>query len=611
MSLLRRVLPVVVLALVGAGCAAQPSTPGSGECVPVKDGVSYAYAWDNSEVSLTLSPINDSGVRCDDVTVSLVGWQQVNYPARWPQRVVEAKEITLAKDSDVPLKVTIPAKCQNDAYWGPAPEVGLINTAGGVPWVETFVNHKLPNGTGKNFAADPMTGGLTANVGPCGPDTQEPTEEPSPTEEPTPSADPTSSPTEDPSETPTEEPTETPTEEPTETPTEEPTETPTEEPTETPTGEPTETPTGEPTPPGEAHPIKLANGPSKSCMIKSDHTLWCWGNKSYQEYDENSPNFTKNSYEYPLQVGTDSDWDSIAIGNDHRCAIKISGSLWCWGSNSNGQLGDGSTTNNLSGPAQVGSDSDWQSVATGMNHTCAIKTDSTIWCWGWNDLGMLGVGAEGDIAIPMQVGSETDWVSISTGWYHTCAIKGDNSLWCWGLNGGTGRLGIGTTESKSAPTRVGVNNDWVSVSVGYEDSCALKSDHTAWCWGWNARGEVGDGTTTNRRTPTQVGNDSDWVSVAASYLVSCGIKSDNTAWCWGDNSVGQIGDGTILGAYGTRVNPTQVAGGHTDWTHVAPGGYSNCGMRSGNTVWCWGQNGGRLGAGTTTYIDPIPLLIAE
>ncbi|HNI70964.1 MAG TPA: hypothetical protein PLO27_06555, partial [Marmoricola sp.] len=157
------------LALISAGCAAQTPGPTSGDCISVKDGVSYAYVWNDAEVSITLSPINEAGVRCEDVTVSLVGWVSTDYPARWPQRVVTTRTITLTKDSDVPVVARIKSMCQNDAYWGEAPEVGHINTAGGVPWQETFVNHMLPHGTGANFAADPMTGGLTANTGPCGP----------------------------------------------------------------------------------------------------------------------------------------------------------------------------------------------------------------------------------------------------------------------------------------------------------------------------------------------------------------------------------------------------------------------------------------------------------
>ena len=172
---LRVALPIAAMAATAFAVLPISSAAGDeGECVAAKDGVSYAYEWNETTVSITLTPDSDGMPRCEDVTVSLAGWQFLNAPAQWPQQATFSKTITLAKDATEPVSASGPATCQNDAYWGPGPEVGTINTAAGTPYKEVFVNHQLTNGTGANWAADPMTGGLTASLGPCGAVTPQP-----------------------------------------------------------------------------------------------------------------------------------------------------------------------------------------------------------------------------------------------------------------------------------------------------------------------------------------------------------------------------------------------------------------------------------------------------
>ncbi|HNN49090.1 MAG TPA: hypothetical protein PKM12_08935, partial [Marmoricola sp.] len=373
MSLLRWTWSVLVLALVATGCATQPQTPGPDGCVSVKDGVSYSYVWDNSEVSLTISPINESGVRCDDVTVSLVGWEPTNYPARWPQRVVEAKTITLAKDSDVPLKATIPAKCQNDAYWGEAPAIGHINTTGGVPWVETFVNHQLPNGTGTNFAADPMTGGLTANVGPCGPGGTTPTQEPT--------QDPTQEPTQDPTQEPT---TCAPT--PSATATTSPKPSPSSEErlsgeesgeTEDSGNDPCETggptPTNEPTTCAPSPQITEFASPSASPTPQERMPAGSNGSAGMSEPEDSAEPCPTETTEPTQEPTGDPNEDpepgemaqSVDAGVEHTCMIKDDGTLWCWGRNNYWQTGTSTLPYDVVNLTQVGTSNDWQSVSAG------------------------------------------------------------------------------------------------------------------------------------------------------------------------------------------------------------------------------------------------------
>jgi hypothetical protein len=169
---LRVALPVAALAATAFAVLPVSTASGDegGNCVPAKQGVTYAYEWNETTASITLTPASGELPRCEDVTVSLAGWQFLNPPSQWPQQATFSKTITLAADATEPVSASGPATCQNDAYWGEGPEVGTINTKAGDPYKEVFVNHQLDNGTGANWAADPMTGGLTASLGPCSSD---------------------------------------------------------------------------------------------------------------------------------------------------------------------------------------------------------------------------------------------------------------------------------------------------------------------------------------------------------------------------------------------------------------------------------------------------------
>jgi YD repeat-containing protein len=157
----------------------------------------------------------------------------------------------------------------------------------------------------------------------------------------------------------------------------------------------------------------------------------------------------------------------------------------------------------------------------------AVKTDGTLWAWGYNGFGELGDGTTTQRVTPVQVGTDTRWASVAAGQWHTVAVKTDGTLWAWG-NNSYGQLGDGTTTQRHAPVQVGIDTNWASVAgsvaAGYGHTVATKTDGTLWAWGYNASGQLGNGTTTQRVTPMQVGTDTHWASVAAGFYHTIGLR---------------------------------------------------------------------------------------
>ena len=336
-------------------------------------------------------------------------------------------------------------------------------------------------------------------------------------------------------------------------------------------------------------------GNYSTCVIWTGGELWCWGYNSSGQLGIGSTS-TKTT---PTQLAFGG-WAIINVGSFHACGIQADSTLWCWGANSSGQLGIGPSGNQTT-PVEVGN-TGWTQVSLGSGHTCATTASGRLWCWGGNSYGQLGIGSTANRSIPSQV-SGTTWRSVATGSWHTCATKSDGTLWCWGLNN-AGQLGIGTSDySKPTPSQVDGSN-WDSVSAGYQHTCATKTDGTLWCWGYNPYGQLGDGTTSGRSRPQQVAG-SGWADVSAGYGHTCARRTDRTLWCWGYNQSGEVGDGTTA----MRPNPTQLPG--ADWTGVSVGSGFTCATRFGTSLSCWGNNGyGQLGDGSTVG-KPTPTQIGR
>jgi alpha-tubulin suppressor-like RCC1 family protein len=193
----------------------------------------------------------------------------------------------------------------------------------------------------------------------------------------------------------------------------------------------------------------------------------------------------------------------VAAGPYHTLAIKSDGTLWGWGVNWGGQLGDG-TTENKTVPTQIGTDSHWATVVAGGWHSLALKDDGTLWAWGINSNGQLGNGTVGGNSwSPVQIGSASDWAGVATGNSHVIAVKGNGTLWAWG-NNYFGQLGDGTTVDRFTPVQIGSDNGWTTLIAGSSSSLALKGDGTLWGWGNNSYGQLGDGETGNRNAPVPI-----------------------------------------------------------------------------------------------------------
>ena len=247
------------------------------------------------------------------------------------------------------------------------------------------------------------------------------------------------------------------------------------------------------------------------------------------QYTHTVSNSGQNTlHEAGFQEGSVQTYSTLAAGLYHTCAILDDGSVSCWGYNSNGQLGDGTTTNRNT-PTQtssLGTDRTAVAISTGQHHTCAILDDGSVSCWGDNDYGKLGDGTTTDRNTPTQtssLGTDRTAVAISAGDYHTCAILDDGSVSCWGYND-YGQLGDGTTTDRNTPTQtssLGTDRTAVAITAGDYHTCAILDDGSVSCWGYNSYGQLGDGTTTNRNTPTQtssLGTDRTAVAITAGAL---------------------------------------------------------------------------------------------
>ena len=418
--------------------------------------------------------------------------------------------------------------------------------------------------------------------------------------------------------------------------------------------------------------------------------LWVWGDNSYGQLGDNST--TKRSS--PVQtIARGSNWSQVDVGWLNTAAIKTDGTLWLWGDNSQGQLGDNTLVRKSSPVQTVAGGTNWKQVSCSKirSHTAAIKTDGTLWTWGSNYDGQLGDNTRTKRSSPVQtVAGGTNWKQVSVG-SQTAAIKTDGTLWVWGGNSqgelawigggspatsgdpgtspvtvsgnksgastfftsnttgvsvgmsvytsstavnwttvsaistnvsitftpisagtwtGTISLGVGaikpaaaisdSTRNVSSPVQtIAYGTNWKNVSCGVITCAATKTDGTLWTWGINDFAQLGDNTTTKRSSPVQtIAGGTNWKQVSTNRANTAAIKTDGTLWTWGYNAGGQLGDNTIT----TRSSPVQTVAYGTNWKNVSSGysvGGATAAMKTDGTLWTWGYNVyGELGDNT-------------
>ncbi len=353
----------------------------------------------------------------------------------------------------------------------------------------------------------------------------------------------------------------------------------------------------------------VSMGRYHSCAIMDGNsTLWCWGSGIYGQLGRGD---LEDASE-PVRVGSGTDWSEVAIGVRHSCALRGDGQLECFGVRSYTQLE----------PAPVVGGAEVQEIAAGGEHGCAVDEDGSIWCWGRGDEGKLGVGDTDDYDSPQPIDADGAWSAVATSRYHSCAIEEDGSLWCWGraINGQVGEGNDDDFEDdQPRPIEVDMSNvdsgsGWSAVSAGSFHSCALRDDGTLWCWGSNAHGKLGigvdpDDVTGSSRfgSPRQVGNHSDWVLVSAGGDHSCGIRADHSLWCWGSNWNGELGIDSAGFEHGINETPQEVLSGDSSaggWKSVAAGQGFSCAIDRDDELFCWGLGrDGRLGRSEQEMVE--------
>lgn len=332
-----------------------------------------------------------------------------------------------------------------------------------------------------------------------------------------------------------------------------------------------------------------------ACALNSNGSLWCWGSNAFTKLGLGlSADATQ-----PTQVGTHSDWIAVATGRQHTCGLRAGGSLWCWGDDSFGQVGNGSAVGSVTQPQQIAAVTTWTALDAGAWHNCALALDGSTWCWGLGSAGRLGTGDETTRSAPTWVASMPTATTLSAGGAHSCAIATSGELYCWGANQ-AGQLGDGSFVQRNHATLIDTG-PWQAVSAGGEHTCGIRGTYLM-CWGANADGQLGDGLLAKRNTPATVAYANLPATSASGGAHTCTVAADGSLFCWGDNSAGQVGRDVEAAAddFATYAVTLPVAvGEETDWTAIAAGVEGSCGIRSGGSLWCWGR-----GAFLPDYAQP-------
>ena len=361
--------------------------------------------------------------------------------------------------------------------------------------------------------------------------------------------------------------------------------------------------------------ITVSAGEYHTCGLIGDGGIWCWGDNDSGQLGASeatggaTPVAVTN---LPLPA------TSVSSGNEHSCALLADETVWCWGRNEAGQLGDGTTTQSAT-PVEVVGLSAVSRVETGENYSCALGYNGVVYCWGLNGLRQLGDGSTTDSTLPVEVLLDDAALVVALGRSHSCSITNNNRLWCWGDNA-FGKLGTGDTTDATMPVEAsalsyvvdpGDATPITDTAAGDSHSCALAQMGSVWCWGRNEDGQLGNGSqTTYDATPQLVdGLMSSAQHIATGVSFTCAVLSTGEISCWGSNTNGRLGNRDETVTHSTV--PLRVEG-MDDVAYISTGSRHACVMLGDQTLWCWGQNTrGQLGVSTTETQSATPLRVNE
>jgi RHS repeat-associated protein/uncharacterized repeat protein (TIGR01451 family) len=357
--------------------------------------------------------------------------------------------------------------------------------------------------------------------------------------------------------------------------------------------------------------VAISVGNFHSCARTTNDGMKCWGNNAQGQLGDG----TNTHRSIPTQVnGLTSGVVLMAPGIDHTCALVTGGRAKCWGQNNTfGRLGDGTTLPrttpiNVSGLINGGSP-----IEAGGFHTCGLRINGGVQCWGMNDMGQLGDSSNINKNTPVNVSGLSNAIAISAGYRHTCALTAAGGVKCWG-NNTYGQLGNSSYTSSNIPVNVtGLTSGAIAITAGNNHTCALLSNGTAKCWGYNSNGQLGNNSITNSNIPVLVSGLSNAIAISGGEFHTCALTATTAtaatggAKCWGKNLDGQLGDGTN----NQRLTPVNVNNLTSNVAAISAGNFHTCALKIDGALKCWGRNGhGQLGNNSTLNSN-VPVNVNE
>lgn len=346
----------------------------------------------------------------------------------------------------------------------------------------------------------------------------------------------------------------------------------------------------------------VSAGAHHSCGLTSSGAAYCWGANAFGQLGDGSAGADEDA-DVPVAVATDLRFAQIDAGGRSTCGLALDGSVYCWGANEQGQLGDGNAGTNSNTPRPVGLDITFVRVSTGHSHVCGLTSiaGGDVFCWGRNVEGQLGDGTGMDSDLPVKVDAGVLFTSVLASGVYACAGELPN-IYCWGENE-HGQLGDGTSNDSDTPVLVSGGLDFQAhangaLTLGNAHACGLTVQLETWCWGRNNRGQLGTGDGTSSLIPvlTEAVPGAPFQALTASDDHTCGVTSSSDGrqvYCWGWNGSGQLGDGTTT----DRAVPTATEGA-SGFRSIDAGSFHTCGVTDAGEAFCWGFNGsGQLGNG--------------